>query len=60
MAATVDNYAPVTLNGDHYQATECTWSCELVSNLRNVFPVILTVHHSEQCIVVGVKGVLLR
>jgi len=31
VAAMVDGYAPVTLNGEHYQATVGTGSCELIS-----------------------------
>ena len=31
VAASIDHYAPVALNGEHYRATIRTGSCELVS-----------------------------
>lgn len=42
IAASVDGYAPVVLNGEHFQATVRTVSRELV---RSVFPVSLTAIH---------------
>ena len=55
--ASIDQYTPVAINGEHYQAKVQTGSCEMVSTLRNALHASLIEIHCVQCTTAGVRDV---